>query len=492
MLLFLVGVSTAAIKGPQYNSIRSMGMGNTSIAITTDRTAIFHNPAGLSLLTSDIDISLSPVSTAVDGKLITILKALKEHGGSLNDIANIGPDFIDMLYDLDGQWVGLNYIPEATVVTRNLGFGIYSIIPVSVRIESGHFIPKLALRGQRDLVFTWAVGIPLRQNNNRCGISVEYIQRTPLQETITKYSETFIYFDKISSGGALGVIGDFSEVKHGVSFDAGFIHDFKRFEGFRLAYNVNDVLGVIGGKMIIPPKVSFGCAYLFPQVKDIALINNLCVALEFEDLFGIEPVSEKYEHFAKKIHAGTELELKYEMFRTAIRLGINQGYFTSGLGLGLGIFSMDYAFFTEELGYFPGQLPNQRHILSMSFQISIPRTTDEDNDKDTEPQNESLAPPATSVQEQSPQTTQTPETKQPQPAKKENAPPPSSPLPPDTQGPSEKENTENNSVNEPNNNSDINIETTEEDFNINTNESKSDSTNSNADSNAENESIGWE
>jgi hypothetical protein len=342
-----------------------MGMGNVSVTFVTDRTSIFYNPAGLSLLKNVVELSISPIILSVDGKFITLLKAVKDHKSKLTDISEIDEDFIEMLNEMDGQWVGFKYLPEIVFVTDNLGFGIYSTLPVNVRVESGHFIPKLALRGVRDVVFTWAVGIPLRNFSNHCGISVEYIQRIPLNETITTYSETFIYFDKVASNKALKVLGDLSEIEHGVSFDVSFLHDFIKFQGFRLSYSLKDVLGVVGGKIVFPPNLTVGCAYNFPQMNEVKLIDNLILAFEISNIFGLELESEKYEHFGKKLHLGLELDLHYGIFR----MGINQGYFTTGLGVRYGLFFMDYAFSTEEMGYYPGQLPNKKHVLSMGAGI---------------------------------------------------------------------------------------------------------------------------
>ena len=371
LLLVLYFVNFAAISGPNYNSVRSMGMGNVSVTIATDRTAIFNNPAGLCYFKDLIDLSLSPVVLSVDGRFVTLVKALNNHKDKLADISEIDEDFIDMLNEMDGQWVGFQYLPEITIATKNLGFGIYSTLPVSVRVESGHFIPKLALSGERDVVFTWAVGIPLRHFANRCGISVEYIQRTPLKETITTYSETFIYFDKIANNKALRVLGDFTEIKHGVSFDLSFMHDFRKFQGFRLGYNVQDILGIVGGEVVFPPDLSIGCAYNFPQMNNYKLIDNLIIAFEISNIFGLELESKKYEHFAKKLHAGIELDLGYGM----VRMGMNQGYFTTGLGIRYGLFFMDYAFFNQELGYYPGQFQNKKHIVKMGADIRFKKKT---------------------------------------------------------------------------------------------------------------------
>jgi|GEM_PF-3011240 len=364
--IILTGIGFSAVKGPKYYDLRSMGMGNTTVAVTTDRTAIFHNPAGLSLLKDKIDVSISPLMMGIDGKFGTIVRAMAEQGDKLSDLAEIDQDFMDMLSDVDGEWVGLEYTPEITVAAKNLGFGIYSNFPIGMRIESGHLIPKLGLRGQRDLVFTWAVGVPLRTDKIHCGVSVEYLQRTPLDETILSYSQTFNYFDQITGGSVLGVVGDFAEVQHGVSFDVGFMHNLK---GFRIAYGIQDILGVVGGKMVLPPQIDAGCAYYFPQVEKTEFIDNLIVSVEMSDIFGVEPVTEKYEHPVKKLHFGAELDMHY----AAIRLGLNQGYPTAGLGLRFGVFSLDYVYFTEELGYYPGQFPRTKHILALSARFKTPK-----------------------------------------------------------------------------------------------------------------------
>lgn len=382
----VAGICFAAIKGPQYYGLRSMGMGNTTVAVTTDRTAIFHNPAGLSLLKDKIEISISPLILSIDGKFIRVLKAMAEHGDKLTDLSKIDSDFIEMLNDLDGEWVGFEYIPEITAATKNLGFGIYTVLPIGVRIESGHLIPKLGLRGQRDLVFTWAVGVPLKTQNTHLGISVEYLQRTPLEETITTYSQTFNYFNEISEFRPFGAIGDLSRIQHGVSFDVGMMHNIK---GFRIAYDIRDILGVIGGKIVAPPRIDLGCAYFFPQMEKVKYIDNLILAFEFSDVFGIEPVSEKYEHPVKKLHFGAELDLHY----AAIRVGLNQGYPTAGLGLRFGIFCCDYVFFTEETGYYPGQLPKRKHVLSIGVGFKVKRPQREKETGEPEPLDESIETP---------------------------------------------------------------------------------------------------
>lgn len=373
-LLVYGTIAVAGIKGPQYYDMRSMGMGNTTVAVTTDRSALFHNPAGLSLIKEKVDISFSPLTFSIDGKFFELIDIMAKEGGKLTNLSNIDSSFINTINAYDGEWVGVEYTPEVTIAAKNIGFGIYSTWPVGVRLESGHLIPKLGIRGQRDLVFCWAVGVPLKVKNTHCGVSIEYVQRTPVSERITKYSETFILFDKFKSH-PLTILNDLEEVKHGVSFDVGMMHNFR---GFRIAYTVQDILGVIGGEIVVPPQLDIGTAYYFPQFQSVAAIENVIVAIEFSDIFGKESISEKYENFWKKVHAGAEIDLHYAAFR----VGLNQGYPTAGIGLKYSLFKLDYVFFTEELGYYPGQLPKRKHAVSLGMNFKAKRLWHEREQKD--------------------------------------------------------------------------------------------------------------
>ncbi|MBD3319867.1 MAG: hypothetical protein GF350_02100 [Chitinivibrionales bacterium] len=365
VILIAVMMIFAAPKGPNYNGIRSMGMGNTTVAVTTDRTAIFHNPAGLGLLRDKVQISTRPLVFAIDGEFFDYLKLLDEYDEEIQDIEKIAgnEEFIDDISKRDGYWAGVQYLPEITVATKNLGFGIYSVWPIGLRIETGHLIPKLGFQGQRDLVFTWAVGIPLKHEANHFGVSLEYVQRSPLDERITTYSETFIYFEEASSS-PLGVVGDLSQLQHGASFDIGFMHDL--FPGFRLAYAVKDMFGVIGGQVVVP-QLDLGCAYYVPPIEELAFLRSIIASFEITDLWGFEDKTGKYEQFGKKIHLGAEIDLKY----VAMRGGVNQGYPTFGIGVMAGPVSLDYVYYTEETGYFAGQLKRTKHVLSLGLALNV-------------------------------------------------------------------------------------------------------------------------
>lgn len=362
-VVFVGAALAASPRGPQYEGIRSMGMGNTTVAVTTDRTAIFHNPAGLGLLKDQFQLSITPVMLSIDGKILTYLNILNKQKDALADIKNIDSSFFNAIGELDGYWAGLEYSPEITIAKKNLGFGFYTTLPLDVKIETGHFIPKLGIQGQRDMVFTWAFGVPLADTNNYMGVSMAYFQRMAVPEQITSYSETFVLFDKVSKN-PLGAMDGYAPVERGMSINVGFMHNFS---GLRLAYDVRDLFALIGGDFITP-RVDVGVAYYFPQLEKLEFIRSIILSAEVSNLFGVEPKTGIYENFGKKIHAGAEIDI----FMVSLRGGINQGYPTFGVGISLGVLNLDYVYFQEEAGYFPGQMVSEKHVLSINMGINVP------------------------------------------------------------------------------------------------------------------------
>lgn len=87
---------------------------------------------------------------------------------------------------------------------------------------------------------------------------------------------------------------------------------------------------------------------------EIPFVRELLIAADIKDISG-------KDIFFNKVHFGAELDME----KIAIRCGINQGYPTYGFGINLSILHIDYAYLTEEWGYYPGQNPNSAHIISV-------------------------------------------------------------------------------------------------------------------------------
>lgn len=69
----------------------------------------------------------------------------------------------------------------------------------------------------------------------------------------------------------------------------------------------------------------------------------------------------------KKLHLGLEFELPL----LSLRVGLNQGYYTAGVGLDMGIVSIDAATYGVELGEYPGQLEDRRYLVQLKVQLGL-------------------------------------------------------------------------------------------------------------------------
>ena len=71
--------------------------------------------------------------------------------------------------------------------------------------------------------------------------------------------------------------------------------------------------------------------------------------------------------FGKKLHLGAELSLPI----IDLRAGLNQGYFTYGVGMNFFFFHLDAVSYTEELGVYPGQTSDSRYAVSLTLDLSF-------------------------------------------------------------------------------------------------------------------------
>lgn len=94
--------------------------------------------------------------------------------------------------------------------------------------------------------------------------------------------------------------------------------------------------------------------------KDVPFFREVTLAIETQDNGNNTDGS-----FYRTLHIG--MEALWGVM--AGRAGINQGYYTAGLGLDLKYFQLNVATYAEELGLNPGVLEDRRYSLDLGFQI---------------------------------------------------------------------------------------------------------------------------
>jgi hypothetical protein len=83
--------------------------------------------------------------------------------------------------------------------------------------------------------------------------------------------------------------------------------------------------------------------------------------------FECRHITESEYQLGQKLHFGTEVSLPF----IDLRGGINQGYASYGVGINLFLLRLDVASYTEEVGAYPGQTPQNRIEVGLSLDLSF-------------------------------------------------------------------------------------------------------------------------
>jgi hypothetical protein len=81
----------------------------------------------------------------------------------------------------------------------------------------------------------------------------------------------------------------------------------------------------------------------------------------------VEYVDQSSIQLGNKLHAGVEVSLPL----IDLRAGLNQGYYTAGVGLNLLFAQIDIATYGVELGAYPGQLEDRRYVAQITFDFGF-------------------------------------------------------------------------------------------------------------------------
>jgi len=178
-------------------------------------------------------------------------------------------------------------------------------------------------------------------------------------------SATAVYGSAV--GLDLGIIGEVGWFSFGLSIrDLG---------GTTFAYSQN-TLGSVAGALasqgslpagsppsdayVIPMDIGVGLS-IHPDLGTFAYFLDPRLSMDFRNLVGTLQGSAL---LWTAIHAGAEIRL-FNLF--VLRGGINQGYLTAGGGVKVSVFDVNFAVFTRELGFYPGDQPN----AGMAFNADI-------------------------------------------------------------------------------------------------------------------------
>lgn len=336
--------------------VRPAGMGSAFVAISDDENAIFFNPAG--------------VKNQKGWKILNPTFKLGDDIRKLKDLADAmdEADTNQERADIIDDYIPLNVLIEGNMfpfyVNDEFSLGLFSGMKTRVEVLNP-VQPRIEISGFTDttLVYSYAQNL---DEKTSFGVSIKAISRRKIMPTDTPVDTTdpdnpdrdvvvITQIDLLNYNKTDFEIEDFYKRTkgEGLSFNIGLLHNLNKkttvgamvsdFAGTKMSYG--DTTSQI------PAALRLGISYRIP-------VNNkeILTALDISE-FG------KGGSFYKKLHLGSEFSLN----GVKLRLGINQGYPVFGIGIKIGWFKFDYAYYQEERGRYVGELADKSHLISMGI-----------------------------------------------------------------------------------------------------------------------------
>jgi len=324
-------------------SVRALGMGNAFVGVVDNSDSLFYNPAGLARVSGYNWLVFDP-KAGINGDEIL---------DSVNDLQG-SATFEDTIREMYGDHVWAGGGVKSAFTMPNIGFAIFDDLNASVDINNPVY-SNLDLALTNDFGYAMGFGIPVLPTLHG-GINLRYVKRTGSRQA---WGPSFIGSlnpDAIESGAQLK--------GNGYAMDLGL--------NLLVPGPVSPTLSFVWknvGRTTYKPD---GTTLAAPPSDENEMIVGAALNVDLPGVSIAPAVDFKYLNRAdvqlgKKIHFGVELGLPL----LDIRAGFNQGYYTLGAGVNLGILRVDAASYGVELGAFPGQREDRRYIIQVSLELGF-------------------------------------------------------------------------------------------------------------------------
>lgn len=341
ILLILISLTAKAASVPEtHHSVRSAGMGGIYMSIVNNSEALFVNPAALGR-TQGLNWQIMNVEAGVNGLDI------------YNNFRDIDTSDSSSFNEFFGKEIWFRLGGRAAVTLPYFGVGIYTDNQTQLELHNPAF-PQFDTTFLSDYGLVVGGAFPIGPASYG-GLTVKRITRWGGQQDID--------LGVIAGGNPSDIADQFQNKGNGYGIDAAVTTTLPA----PLSPTVSLVWQDIGSTAFIKSDGTDAP----PRIHD-----NLSLGLStYLDLPGLDwtagveyrHITESEYQLGKKLHFGTEFSLPF----IDIRGGINQGYAAYGLGLNFFFIRFDVASYTEEMGAYPGQSPQNRVELGLSVDLSF-------------------------------------------------------------------------------------------------------------------------
>jgi hypothetical protein len=348
LIFIVVGICGSGISyGDEYSFIykglRPMGMGGAFVAVSNDANALFYNPAGLADIT-EVRGVIFPLELEISDNAIDIYSDAKDVDF---DDEKQTADFLRE-YIGERSHVSLNFVPNFSM--PQFAFALIGTSNINLEVRDRQY-PKIIT----DIISDVGAGVgyahPLFENSLLLGGSLKYIYRNSL---IKEYTVLDITSDDLGDK-----INDDLKDGNGVLLDLGAIYKLDRIglSDAQVGVSANNLIGNdLGDARDVDEHLDIGFA-----ITRKLWITDSTFAIDYFDLFS--QVGNDND-MAKRIRLGAEFRFPKVL---SIRVGLYQGYFTSGLTVDGRFVSLDLLTYAEEIGSYAGQRSDRRYAMRLAI-----------------------------------------------------------------------------------------------------------------------------
>jgi hypothetical protein len=340
-------------------------MGGASMAVIDDENVFFYNPALLGLMKNK-QLTIFDLSISSNSAVFDYYDFLKDNEDDIKDIHKLSTEEQKDLFDktneigssLDAATAFVDGPLNIQYKSKNFGVGLFTSanlfgniypnaanLPVMDAFIQSDFVTIMSLCQQVENLFPRKLYL---------GVSGKFLYRlvsSKIEPIPILYDKTLDLYKGTNFGIDISAFYQFSnQVALGLAIYDIFASDIKWSSDSENPRTIKP-----DGN--IDPTMRFGISAT-PIVNVHKFLQHVTVALDFEQPFDDDVT------FFKKLFFGAEAQLIPALkFRT----GFYQGYPVVGMGFQSRIFKFDYAYFSEEMGNYAGQISNYQHVVRFQF-----------------------------------------------------------------------------------------------------------------------------
>lgn len=337
--------------------MKALGMGGAYVAAGDNANVLVYNPALLSRV--GFDLVIPSLRLRLDDNFWDVANFIVDHQedfahfdslyagqGDSASLENL-EEFLEEITPYEDRWGKSRFAPMFSLSFKHFGIGIFNTTDIWIKVDKGIYNPKVYGQAVSDLVFVSGYSQPV-SDKVTLGVTGKYVSRR---------TSGLVQIGAANLGGTNEVLkpayNNLRKDERGIGLDLGVLYAPKPRLDF--GFVMTEVLSQIGGRSI-SRNLKAGVAYRWETLPWLSLRNGV-VAADVEDLLFTSGDS-----FFKQLHVGAATTL----FVFDLRAGCNRGYLSAGIGLNLYIFNIDYVYYGEELGTYPGHKAEWYHALELA------------------------------------------------------------------------------------------------------------------------------